>query len=65
MVGVAGGVAAGMRCAVVEPSVGAGPGRTLRDDSPMTICPLVAVKIGIRLISACGRPTSSQGIQTL
>jgi hypothetical protein len=35
------------------------------DDCPTTSCPLAAVKIGTRLTSICGLPTSSQGTHTL
>jgi hypothetical protein len=42
-----------------------GPGSTIFEDCPTTNCPLVAVKIGTRLTSACWPPTSSHGIQTL
>ena len=42
-----------------------GPGSTFREVCPTTMCPAVEVKIGTRLISVCGPPTSSQSIHTL
>ena len=42
-----------------------GPGSRLRDDSPTTNWPLIAVKMGTRLTSTCGPPTSSHGSHTL
>jgi hypothetical protein len=42
-----------------------GPGSEERDDWPITSAPLDDVKIGTRLISACGLPISSHGSQML
>jgi hypothetical protein len=42
-----------------------GPGSRFFDPWPMTSCPLLAVKAGTRLISTCGPPTASHGIQML
>ena len=42
-----------------------GPGTMLREGWPMTSAPLEDVNSGTRLISACGWPTASQGIQML
>jgi hypothetical protein len=43
----------------------AGPGSKFFEDWPTMSCPLEAVKIGTRLISACVPPTSSHGTQML
>src|SRR3954454_19153006 len=52
---------------VTSDSVGGveGPGSKQREGCSMTSAPLVEVKTGTRLISVCGPPTASQGIQML
>jgi hypothetical protein len=42
-----------------------GPGSRLREGWPITSAPLDDVKIGTRLISVCGWPAESHGIQML
>src|SRR5437762_403633 len=58
---------AGIVASMIRDSLGAvlGPGSKFREGCSITSAPLVAVKIGTRLISACGCPMASQGIQML
>jgi len=60
------GSGAGIPCVAYDDASGDdGPGSRLRDDWPITSAPLVAVKMGTRLISVCRSPAASHGIQML